>query len=61
MSNRKPEDDAPLGKRLDTRKDVHSAGEFRQRAEALGFSSDEIEMLLKVYGPQYPLEPRPTR
>ncbi|MEM1376916.1 MAG: hypothetical protein AAGG69_05960 [Pseudomonadota bacterium] len=58
MSNSPTDDGAPLGKRLDTRKDVRSAHEFRQRAESLGFSSEEIDMLLKVYGPQYELTPR---
>ncbi|MEL6436099.1 MAG: hypothetical protein AAFP99_04805 [Pseudomonadota bacterium] len=50
----------PLGERLDSRKEAHSASEFRRRAESLGFSGDEIDTLLRLYGTDYPLEP-PTR
>jgi len=55
MLDRKIDDSLPLGKRYDAREDAKSVGEFRRRAEGLGFSQEEIDTLLKVYGPQYPL------
>lgn len=58
MSKREFDDNKPLGKRFDAREDVRSAEEFRRRAEVLGFSSEEIDRLLRFYGPQYPLDPR---
>ena len=55
MVDRKIDNGAPLRKRYDAREDAKSVGEFRRRAETLGFSAEEIDALLKVYGPQYPL------
>lgn len=55
MVDQKFDDGPPLGKRYGAREDAKSVGEFRRRAEGLGFSSEEIDVLLKVYGPQYPL------
>ena len=56
MSQQNFDDEKPLGKRLNKRADVTSVEEFRKRAEILGFSAEEIDILLRFYGPQYPLE-----
>ncbi|MEO0544291.1 MAG: hypothetical protein AAFY99_10780 [Pseudomonadota bacterium] len=55
MVDQKFDDHTPLGKRYDAREDAKSVGEFRRRAQDLGFSPEEIDSLLRVYGPQYPL------